>query len=274
MAGNPLTPGLTPSGSMESDGGSDVAVLPRVVTRLMTGTQDWVFGVRIGAVERDAEHLLRFAAAHRLISDSHAAAVLQDADLTVIGRLVQAGLLSRVRLSCAAECFVITQAGLVAIGSLLPPPVWEMRGLRRSLAAASVWVRVQDGRFSDLTGVVSQREMLAHDLELDAGLPATGPTRPYGLRLGGQRPSGGVGLHHPDVLCEFRAGWVAVEIVVGGATPRGLAALLTAYGVDDRFDRVVLLAETERVLQEIEAAATTAGVASVASVQRLEFSER
>jgi hypothetical protein len=221
-------------------------------------------------LERD---LLRFAAAHRLICGDQVAVLAggeehDDIALTARG-LVRRGLLSRVRLApTRPDCLMITETGLAAIDSPLPVPVWEMRGLREALAAGWVWVRAQDGRFTGLTGVVSHREMILHDSQLTGDSSAAGgAARPYGIRLAGRRPADGSGLHHPAVLLEFFDGWAAVEFALGGATPRGLAALLTAYGLDDRYGRIVFMVDQERVATEIEAAAVSAGVASVVTVQ-------
>ena len=114
--------------------------------------------------------------------------------------------------------------------------------------------------------------MVLHDSELTSGpAVAGGARRPYGIRTAGRHPVDGLRLHHPDVLLEFFDGWAAVEVALGGATPRELAALLTAYGLDDRYGRVVFLVDSERVAAGIEAAAVSAGVASVVVVQAMEF---
>jgi hypothetical protein len=163
---------------------------------------------------------------------------------------------------------MVTQTGLAAINSPLPVPAWEMRGLRKALAAGWVWVRAQDGRFTGLTSVVSHREMILHDSQLTGDSSATGgAARPYGIRLAGRRLADGSGLHHPEVLLEFFDGWAAIEFALSGAAPEGLAALLTAYGIDDRYGRIVFMVDQERVATEIEAAAANAGVASVVTVQ-------
>jgi hypothetical protein len=167
---------------------------------------------------------------------------------------------------------MITETGLAAIESRLPMAGWEMQGLRRALAAGWISLRAQDGRFKDLTGgVLSRRELEAHDRELASADTPASAARAYGIRVGGSSSPDRSGLHHPDLLMVFRAGWVAAEIVLGAAIPAGLAALLTAYGADDRFQRVVFLIETERVARAIERAAVNAGVAAVLSVQWLEL---
>jgi hypothetical protein len=74
-------------------------------------------------------------------------------------------------------------------------------------------------------------------------------------------------LRYPDVLLMFPQSWASVHVVLGGAAPAGLPALLTAYGLNDRFGAVVFLVERERVGRLITAAAVSAGVASVVSVQ-------
>jgi hypothetical protein len=223
--------------------------------------------------ERD---LLRFAAAHRLVSGDQVAVLAvgedQNDSAARARRLVEQGLLSRVRLApTGPDYLLISDAGLAAIESPLPVPVWEMRRMREALAAGWVWVRAQDGRFTGLTGVVSHREMVFHDSQLTGENGTRGPARPRGIWIPGRRPADGSGLHHPAVLLEFVDGWAAVEFALGGASPHGLAALLTAYGIDDRYGRIVFLVEQERVAAQIEAAVISAGVASVATVQWMVF---
>jgi hypothetical protein len=186
-----------------------------------------------------------------------------------VHRLVGEGLLFRTRIAATGpDCLVITKAGLEAIGSQLRVPVWEMRGLRGVRAAGWVWVRAQDGRIPGLTGVWSEREMVGHDLELTTAGPVSGgATRPCGLRIGGPWSGTVTGLRYPDTLLMFPQSWASVHVVLGGAAPAGLSALLTAYGVDDRFGVVVFLVERERVGRLITEAAVSAGVASVVSVQ-------
>jgi hypothetical protein len=220
--------------------------------------------------------VLRFAAAHRAVTDGQLG-VLAGGETPAaernVARLIGEGLLARRRVTGSDPgCLVITETGLAAIESRLPAPGWEMRDLRRALAAGWISLRAQDGRFNDLTGgVLSRRELEAHDRELASADRPASAVRAYGLRVGGISSAHKSGLHHPDLLMAFRAGWVAAEIVLGGVTPPGLAALLTAYGADDRFLRVVFLTETERVAGAIERAAVSAGVAAVLSVQWLEL---
>jgi hypothetical protein len=220
--------------------------------------------------------VLRFAAAHRAVTGGQLA-VLVDGETPVadgsVTRLVDEGLLSRARVTASDPgCLVITETGLAAVGSRLAVAGWEMQGLRRTLAAGWVSLRAQDGRFTDLTGgVLTRRELEAHDRELASAERSARAVRAYGIRVGGSSSPDTSGLHHPDLLMAFRAGWVAAEIVLGAAIPAGLAALLTAYGTDDRFQRVVFLTETERVAGAIERAAVNAGVATVLSVQWLEL---
>jgi hypothetical protein len=130
------------------------------------------------AMVEDVEHdLLRFAAAHRLVSGDQIAVVAggEDQDKAKERRLVGEGLLCRMRLApTGPDCLAITETGLAAIDSPLPVPAWEMRGLRPALAAGWVWVRAQDGRFTGLTGVVSHREMIFHDSKLTSGNSAAG----------------------------------------------------------------------------------------------------
>jgi hypothetical protein len=218
-------------------------------------------------------HVLRFAAAHALIASDQVAVltgVETGSDSTErVHRLVGEGLLSRTRIAAAGpDCLVISEAGLEATGSRLRVPVWEMRGVRGVRAAGWVWVRAQDGRIPGLTGVWSEREMIGHDLQLTtAGPVSRGATRPCGLRVGGPRSGTVTGLRYPDALLMFPQSWAGVHVALGGAAPAGLSALLTAYGLDDRFGAVVFLVERERVARVITAAALSAGVANVVSVQ-------
>jgi hypothetical protein len=90
-------------------------------------------------LERD---LLRFAAAHRVVSSDQAAVLARSEDpddsAASASRLVGKGLLSRVRLTKSGpESLVITDAGLVAIESPLAIPAWEMRGLRQARSTSS-----------------------------------------------------------------------------------------------------------------------------------------
>jgi hypothetical protein len=217
--------------------------------------------------DRDA---LRFAAAHCLVASDQVAVLTGDAtesDSTErVDRLVGEGLLSRTRIAATApDCLMITEAGVETIGSRLRVPVWEMRGLRGVRAAGWVWVRAKDGRIPGLTGVWSEREMISHDLKLTtAGSVSEGA---WGLRIAGPRSGAVTGLWYPDVLLMFPQSWASVHVVLGGAAPAGLSALLTAYGLDDRFGAVVFLVERERVGRLITAAAVSAGVANVVSVQ-------
>jgi hypothetical protein len=217
--------------------------------------------------------VLRFAAAHALVASDQVKVLTGDEtgsdSIERVDRLVGEGLLSRTRIATAGpDCLVITDAGLEAVGSRLRVPVWEMRGVRGVRAAGWVWVRAQDGRIPGLTGVWSEREMTAHDLQLTTAGPVSGgATRPCGLRVGGPPPGSVTGLRYPDVLLMFPQSWGSVHVVLGGAAPAGLSALLTAYGLDDRFGVVVFLVEREQVARVITAAAVSAGVANVVSVQ-------
>ena len=222
----------------------------------------------MGDAERE---VLVFAAAHRLIATEQVDVLLagdsgRDA---VVGSLVAAGLLRRVRLFAGGRDFIaITASGLAVIESPLGVPIVDLGDLRREVAAGWVWVRSRDGRFDAETVVLSQRELVGHDVAVANG---SGRGRGYGIRVPGFRAANPAGLDHPDVLLVFFDGWAAVHVQLGSLASPRLGALLTAYGTDERYGRLVFLVEQEHVAQQIEAAAASAGVATMTSVQWLEW---
>ena len=221
---------------------------------------------RLAGMESAERELLVFAAAHRVVVAGQADVLLADKTVThdVLDSLIGAGWLQRLRVMAgAADCYVITRAGLAAIDSALPAPVLELWDLRGALAAGWVHARARDGRFGDVE-VLSEREMIAHDVALVAD---AGRARPYGVRVPGYRAKNASGLTHPDVLSVMHDGWAAVHVQLGSVAPRHLAALLTAYGSDERYGRLVFVVEQEQVAREIEAVAVSAGVAAMTLVQ-------
>ena len=217
----------------------------------------------MGDAERE---VLVFAAAHRLIAADQVDVLLanQSAGDVATESLVAAGLLRPVRLFASVRgCYAITPAGLAAIESPLGVPTVDLGDVRREIAAGWVWLRSRDGRFDADAVVLSEREMLAHDIAV-ASEPSR--ERPYGLRVPGFRSDNDAGVDHPDVLLVFHDGWAAVHVQLGSIAPQRLAALLLAYGADERYGRLVFLVEQEEVAQQIEAAAVSAGVATMISV--------
>ena len=214
--------------------------------------------------------ILAFAAAHGLIVAEQVQVLLGeggDRAPAMLDALERCGLLRRVRLVPGGDgCYVITGAGLAAVGSDLPVPSTGLDGYRRTVGAGWVWVRAHDGRFGVVRSL-TQREMVAHDLNVSA----SGRTRPYGIRIGGAVASNASGLHHPDLLLLMHDGWAAIHVQLGLVGRGRLAAALTSYGTDERFGLVVFMVEDDRVAHQVESAAAAIGLSQLTSVQWMDF---
>lgn len=211
--------------------------------------------------------VLALAAPHDLITPPQAHTVLgSGAGDTLLTSLVRAGLLRRIRVAKQTPAaYSIGTDGLAAIGSDLPAPPVRFAGWRHALGVSWLWVAIYKGVYGPVRGLWTRRELVASDA---AATKAGGVSRRAGVRVGGVAADNESGLHHPDVLVVTDTRHrVAFYLLLGFPARRRLAATLTAYGADERFDAVLFLVEDLRVGRVAEEEAAALGLAELVRVQ-------
>jgi hypothetical protein len=222
--------------------------------------------------ERDVA-LLEFAAQHRLILRAQAQAVLGLAEGSTAARLKalsEAGLLEREpsRFRGIPACFLITLAGLKAIGSSLPKPRFDLGTHDHDVGLAWLYLGAQAGKFGAVRSVLSERQMRSHDARADREGP------PHAVRLGGYDGHGRERLHYPDLVLELASGHrIAFELELTGKDTRRRERILSGYAADRRIDAVVYLAEDPAVQRNVQRSAARLGISSRVIVQRCAFPE-
>ena len=185
----------------------------------------------------------------------------------VLARHVARGLLRSARwFPSVPSVYWITEMGLEAVGSELPPPVVSVADVRRGLGATWAYVRAADGRILGATAL-TRREAVARD----RAPVASRASRPVGVRVAGLPAEGGSGLSYPDVVLVWPDALAAIHVWLTGAGLGGLPAWLRAYGADARYQVVAFLVEDERLASRIEAVAASLGLQRLVSVQWMEF---
>jgi DNA-binding MarR family transcriptional regulator len=223
--------------------------------------------------DRDLE-LLRFLAEHRLLLAEQVGALLGVSVATAERRLralTSAGYLRRERLyDRKPSCYQITRDGLSAIGSDLPVPRLDLRSYEHDLGLGWLWLAARAGRFGELSGVRSERELRSNDGRTGAEGTLLGREDPLAVRLGGSGPGGRRRLHYPDLLLRTRCGHtVAVELELTSKGRTRREKILAGYAGDPRFDAVVYLVERGRVGDEVSTSARRLGISRMVHVQRV-----
>lgn len=213
-----------------------------------------------------AEQILEFAAPHELIIARQAQTMLGSPADDMLDRLARARLLRRVRLAKQMPLgYSIAMDGLTAIESDLPAPHARFAGWRHALGVSWLWVSIRKGVYGPVQAIWTRRELVARDV---AAAKAGRTSRPAGVRVGGVAADNEAGVHHPDLLVVTDTRhWVAFYLLLGFPARRQLAATLTAYGADARFDAVLVLVEDLRVGLVVEEETATLGLSELVRVQ-------
>ncbi len=216
--------------------------------------------------------LLEFLAEHRVVRANQVEKLLGvslDAARRRLNRLAVDGYVNRGTLYHRQPGhFLISSAGLRAIGSRLPVPTLRAADYRHDIGLAWVWLAARSGAFGPLRGMVSERQMSSHDARAGAG---AGEERFAVGRIGHTRHGG----HLPDLLLHTASGHtVAVELELTHKTDRRLERILGAYAVDRRIDAVLYLVDDPRLARRIRTAAARVGAEDLIHVQFTRWSER
>jgi hypothetical protein len=194
---------------------------------------------------RDLE-LLEFVAAHRFVLACHAQSWLGCSALVAYRRLhglLELGLLSYRRVfDSRAGCYQVTTAGLGVIDSELPRPSVDLRTYRHDIGLVWIWLAARNETFGPCAGVLSEREMRAHDQQSED------PLARFGIVLRDWPFAGRRTVHYPDVLVLVPDGSrIAVELELTLKSRGRLAAILGAYAADLRISGVVYFTDRQPV---------------------------
>jgi DNA-binding MarR family transcriptional regulator len=212
--------------------------------------------------------LLSFLAEHRLVLPTHIAVLLGVSRATAttrLNKLANAGLLKR-RPAFPDEprWYQITHTGLAVIGSSLPAPRVDLRAYEHDVGVAWLWLAARGGTFGALEEIIAERRLRSLDGSRDQG------AEPLAVRLGGFGPHGGEKLHYPDLVLRTADGRrVALELELTPKTRTRLETILSGYGADPRFDRVVYLVSSPAVARSVQAAARRLGISELVHLQRV-----
>jgi len=217
--------------------------------------------------ERDVA-LLSFLSEHRLALPAHAAVLLGTSAGTAatrLNRLADARLLKREpAFPGDPSWYRITQRGLGAVESSLPPPRIDLRSYRHDVGVAWLWLAARGGVFGPVDEIVAERRLRSLD-----GARASDDVA-LGVRLGGFGPHGHERLHYPDlVLNTPGARRIALELELTPKARTRLETILSGYGADCRFDGVIYLVERSAIATSVRKAARRLGVSDLVAVHRV-----
>jgi hypothetical protein len=196
--------------------------------------------------DRDLE-VLAFVAAHRFVSAVHVHDLLgtsRSITYRLLGRLTDCGLLRYERIFHGQPgVFLTTNGGLAVIDSPLQRPVVDLRLYRHELSVPTLWLVANAGGFGAFERVVTEREAKHYDQ-----IPARQDGGMFGVRLTGFDRAGRPMMHHADVIVshpdQTRTG-IELELSLKGR--RRLEQIVLGYVLDDRYRRVVYLADQAQV---------------------------
>jgi hypothetical protein len=162
-----------------------------------------------------------------------------------LDRLAAISLLTRERLMLdSPACYLITQAGLDAVGSDLPVPALDVARLRHDIGVTWLWLAANEGAFGNAERVISQRELNAQGESTDA-----------------------------DLVLVKRSGWVAVNLLLTAPPRPELERVVRTYAGDPRFTAALFLVDdVERVGSFVQEVAAELGLSEMVQVQRATFS--
>lgn len=221
--------------------------------------------------DQDVE-LLRFAAAQRLFSGSHAAALLGETPgraQTRIRRLEEAGLLITHRVfQGEPPVHLVTRRGLSLLDLRLGAPRLDLASYAHDLGVAWLWLAAQAGRLGAVAKLTSERTLRsAHAqavLHGDGGAP--GP--PLAVRLGGVGPTGHPRLHFPDILLTRPDGRrLALELERSAKGQARLRSIMRGYVLEPGIEGVLYLVDRPVVARAVRGAARAAGAGELVRVQ-------
>lgn len=221
----------------------------------------------VRAVEADVRtELLRFIAAHRFVCGSHPERFAQDDELgrVLAHELVLAGLVRRVRWSGCDLAWVVTSTGLDAIGSGMPVPGIDFGRLRHDATVPAVWLALRESE--PQTRWRTARELAAWDTVSEAA----GGAAPVGVRVAGSPER----VSYPDLWVETPVGWGGIVVVLSPPAAGWLEAVMTAFGKESRYWRVVFLVDRAEVSEMVERTADQLGLGDLVGIQNVTYAGR
>ena len=188
--------------------------------------------------------LLEVAATNAVLVPGHVGSLLKieaGGGADRLDDLVAVGLLKREwLLADAPACYRITQAGLDAVGSGLPVPVFDVGRLRHEIGVTWLWLAARSGALGQAEWVRSRRELTALGEADDA-----------------------------DLVLSVTVGWVAVHLELVLPERAWLERTLRRYGSDPRFAAVLFAVETHEARELVKSVAADLGLSEMTHVQRV-----
>jgi hypothetical protein len=220
-----------------------------------------------------ARGLLEVMAEHRFVGFDHARVVLGLPTAVVSARLraLQArGYIRRERpFGGEASFFLITAAGLRAVGSQLPAPRLRFSSVEHDLGLAWLWLAARAGALGPLREPVSERQMRSRDATAKPGDP------PLGVRLGGVGAAGRARLHYPDLLLITEQGKrVAIELELSAKGRSRRDTILGGYAADVRIATVLYLVGNRALGRSIQRSANSMGIEHLVRVRLAHVTDR
>ena len=224
----------------------------------------------VSLTETDLE-LLGFLAEHRFARVDHAAALLAVKPTTArrrLDKLTEGGYAEGAQVfSGQPPLYLITRAGLGAIGSRLPKPRLDLHTYEHDVGLAWLWIAARRGTFGPLSEALSERTLRSRD---GRAIDSEHHAEPLGVRLGGRGPGGRERVHYPDLLLRTADGRrIAVELELSTKVRTRLETILAGYGADPRIDGVAYLVQSQSVARAVERAARRVGVSDLVHLQRV-----
>jgi hypothetical protein len=229
----------------------------------MTRTEDHPLSARDATV-------LGPLAEHRLLTVPQLARLLEVSESTAVRHLRA---LQREQMLALRPIFhglpwaaSIQVRGLRALGSPLKAPRLNLNQYRHDVGVGWMWLAARAGRLGALTGLRTERSMMAADYAARAG----GGPAVWGLGLGLLGSHGQPHRHYPDLMLDTAAGQrVAVELELTAKSSGRMARIMAAYASDARIDQVLYVVADRSIGSRVRESARRSGAGERVHVQLL-----